>query len=59
MIEKIGGRKFIFSILISIVSSIALIVGKITFKEWSDFEIVIGGLYILGNVGSKLTSVIK
>lgn len=56
MIEKFGGRKFIAFIGLSIMAFIFVALGKMDVKTWSDFEIFIGGIYVIGNVGSKVAT---
>lgn len=56
MIEKIGGRKFIYTILLTFLGFVFVLMGKMTAKEYLDFCIVIGGIYTAGNVVSKFTS---
>ena len=57
--EKLGGRKYILSVGLVILSYILVFVGKITPKEWTDFVMVIAGAYIVGNVGSKIADGIE
>lgn len=56
MIDKIGGRKFIYTLLLTIIGFIFVLIGKMTAKEYLDFCIVVGGIYTIGNVASKFTS---
>ena len=59
MLDQIGGRKFFFAIILSVVASVLVIMERISFKEWGDFEILIAGLYIIGNLGTKVTNSLK
>ncbi len=47
-------RKFLLSLLLVILSFILVLTGRLTSKEWTDFVMVISGIYTLGNVSSKL-----
>jgi len=54
--QKFGGRKFILSVGLIVLSYILVLVGKMTTKEWLDFAMMIAGIYTAGNVGSKLAN---
>lgn len=53
MIEKIGGRKFLFAILAVLMCFVLVLTGYTTADKWLQFVEIIGGSYILGNVASK------
>lgn len=53
MIEKLGGRKFIISVLVVILLFILLLTCKITSMEFLNTLSIITGAYITGNVVSK------
>ena len=57
--EQFGGRKFLFCLLLTVLSFVLVLTKSITSKEWTDFIMVIGGLYILGNVGAKIADGIE
>jgi len=52
-------RKFLFCLLLTILSFVLVLVGKLTPKEWTDFTMVVGSIYILGNSISKFSNGIK
>lgn len=55
MLNKLGGRKFLFAVL-AVVLAFALVLAKLADAEqWMRFVQVIGAAYILGNVASKFT----
>lgn len=56
MIDQLGGRKFVYTLLLTIIGFIFVLIGKMTAKEYLDFCIVIGGIYTAGNVVSKFTN---
>jgi len=46
-------RKFIFSLLLTTLSFVLVLTGKLTSKEWTDFVMVVAGIYVSSNVASK------
>ena len=52
-------RKFLFCLLLTILSFVLVLVGKLTPKEWTDFAMVVGSIYIVGNMGVRLADGIK
>ena len=48
-------RKFLFSLLLTILSFVLVLIGKLTPKEWTDFVMIIAGIYATSNVASKFT----
>jgi len=46
-------RKFLFSLLLTILSFVLVLTGKLTSKEWTDFVMIISGIYATSNVASK------
>lgn len=52
MIEHIGGRKFVFGILLSICATAFVLTGRATVEEWMTFEAIVGATYVIGNVAS-------
>jgi len=55
MIEKLGGRKYILTILASILLFVLVMVNKITAKEFIDFMIANIGIYGLANTIQKFS----
>lgn len=56
MINKIGGRKFFYTLLLTLIGFVFVLIGKMTTKEYLDFCILIGGIYTAGNVASKFSN---
>lgn len=56
MIEKIGGRKFIYAILAVLLAFGLTLAGQLKSADFISFVEVIGGIYVIGNLGTKLTS---
>lgn len=54
--EKFISRKFLYTILLTIIGFVFVMMNKMTAKEYLDFCILIGGIYTIGNVASKFTS---
>jgi len=46
-------RKFLFSLLLTILSFVLVLTGKLTPKEWADFVMMVAGIYATSNVASK------
>ncbi len=46
-------RKFLLSLLLIVLSFVLVLVGKLGTKEWTDFVMIISGIYTIGNVSSK------
>ncbi len=55
-LEKFGGRKFIFGILGVVLSFILVLMGKLNADAWATFIEVIGGTYVIGNVGATVAN---
>ena len=56
MLEKVGGRKYLFAILVVVLGFVLVMTGKVDPKDWFGFVEIIGGSYILGNVVSKFSA---
>lgn len=56
MIEKLGSRKFIISILLLGLIFSLVIVGKVEVEEFLTFASIVTGLYITGNVAQKFSN---
>jgi heme/copper-type cytochrome/quinol oxidase subunit 4 len=46
-------RKFLFSLLLTILSFVLVLIGKLTPKEWTDFVMIVAGIYATSNVATK------
>ncbi len=57
--NNLGGRKFVFCLLLTVLSFVLVLVKSLTPREWIDFVTIIGGIYVAGNVGTKLSESIK
>ena len=55
MIEKLGGRKFLYSLLITLLAFILVLMGKIDSESFLKFVIGIGAIYTTGNTISKFS----
>ena len=55
MIEKLGGRKFVFGMMLIVLSFVLVCVGKLETEIWTQFVSIVGGTYVLGNVASRIT----
>ena len=53
MIDKLGGRKFIFAVLAVVAGFYLVTIDKVTAEQWMNFTSIIGGIYVIGNVVSK------
>ncbi len=49
------GRKFIFAILVTILGFILVLTGYVKAVDWQNFVMVMGGIYVLGNLGDRIT----
>ena len=49
-------RKFIFAILVVVMGYILVLLGKVNAQEFFSFAQLIGGIYIVGNIASRVTS---
>ena len=54
MLEAIGGRKFIFGLLLLVAGFIFAILKMVDVHEFFTFAEVIGATYVIGNVGSGI-----
>jgi hypothetical protein len=55
IIEKLGGRKFLFGFLTTIGFFVLAFFGQISFDELISVIKWIFGIYVLGNVANKIT----
>jgi hypothetical protein len=56
MIEKLGGRKFIVSLLVLISSFVLVLVSKLDVSEFIKSAEIILGIYGVTNVASKIVN---
>jgi hypothetical protein len=58
LLEKSGGRKLVSTLLLFIASSTFLIldIGGADFQQWANFNLILTGIYVGGNIGEKLTN---
>lgn len=52
--NNLTSRKFIYAILVVIMAFSMVIMGKVEPKVFLDFASLIGGIYVVGNLGSKI-----
>ena len=52
--DHLGGRKFIFGLVLTVCATVFVLIGKVTVQEWMAFEAVVGGSYIIGNIAEKV-----
>lgn len=57
--DILGGRKFIFAVLLTILAFVLVFVGKLTADAFIAFAQVIGGIYVVGNVASTVADKIN
>jgi hypothetical protein len=53
MIKALGGRKFIYALLVTILGFVLVLVEKVPASDYLTFVGVIGATYVLGNVANK------
>jgi len=51
--ELLGGRKFVFALVMLIASFALVLVGDLPAIDWVKFAEVIGGIFVIGNVSTK------
>lgn len=54
MSSPLLSRKFIYAILVVVAGFILVVVGKATADQWMTFTTVMGGIYVIGNVATKV-----
>lgn len=59
MLEDAGGRKFLLSTLLVILSFVLVLLHLLETDRWITFVIVDLGIYSTANVASKLTDLFK
>jgi hypothetical protein len=55
MIDKLGGRKFVGFVFVSVLLFALTLTDKITGKEFVDFIIANFGIFVAGNVVTKFS----
>ena len=55
MIEAIGGRKFAYALLVTILGFALVLAGKVQASDYLTFIGIVGATYVVGNVTSKAT----
>lgn len=56
MLEKLGGRKFLFAVLVVVLGFVLVLTAHVGANDWLGFVEIVGGSYILGNVASKFSA---
>lgn len=56
MTDAVGGRKFIYAILVIILSFGLVMMNKLTSVDFNNFAVMIGGIYVAGNVANVAVS---
>ena len=59
MIGAIGGRKFIYAILVVILGFILVLLKSVPAIDYLHFVEIIGGTYVVGNVGNGIVENVK
>lgn len=58
-VENLLSRKFLFSILITIMGFVLVLVGRVAAERFLNFVAIVGATYIVGNVSSKAVTEYK
>jgi hypothetical protein len=56
--ESLLSRKFVYAILIVILSYSLVLMDKFDAQRWMDGVIALGGIYIIGNVAARITDTV-
>ncbi len=58
LLDKSGGRKLVSSGILFLASTVLLCVGVggVDFQMWANFNLILLGVYVGGNVGAKLSN---
>jgi len=59
MLEKVGGRKFIYAVLITLLGFALVVLEKVTAEAFLNFVGIVGATYVLGNVATKITDIAR
>lgn len=57
MTDKLGGRKFIFALLVTILGFSLVVLHQVNPKDWFAFIQLIGGIYVLSNMSEKAVDI--
>jgi hypothetical protein len=55
MFDAIGGRKFVYAILVVVLGFVLVFIGKVTAEDWMNFASIVGGIYVIGNIVSQFS----
>lgn len=58
-LDKYGGRKFLYAILVVVLGFVFVCIGATTSDLWFDFAKFMGVVYVAGNVAVDGISIIK
>jgi hypothetical protein len=50
------GRKFVFAVLVVVLSFALVIFGKLNADAFTNFSAIIGGIYVVGNVSATVAN---
>ena len=53
ILQTLTSRKFFLVMLLVVIATAFVFIGKAEFKEWSFFTEIIGGGYLFGNIAEK------
>jgi hypothetical protein len=56
MIDKLGGRKFVFACAVTLMGFVLVVVNKLTPDAWITFAKTVGAVYVIGNVGKAIVT---
>jgi hypothetical protein len=56
MIDQLGGRKFVYALLVVVLAFVLVVVGKLTTDAFIGFAETMGGIYVIGNVAEAVTN---
>lgn len=62
LVERLEGllsRKFLYAIMVIVMSYVLVLTGRVEPKEFMDFATVIGGIYVIGNVGTQIVNAVE
>ena len=59
MIEKLGGRKFIFAILALVLAFVLVLLKVVTAESFLEFVKWIAGIFVVGNASVNIAGIIK
>ncbi len=54
MIDSLGGRKFTFAVVVTIMAFILVVIGKLSVEPFLQFVAVVGGTYVVGNIAEHV-----